>query len=111
MEVAACLCLVRLKFRSQMFIRPSDVDAMCDAAGSLDISEAEPKGKAKAKAKAKAAACIFCLVCLTFRSYRFVTPCDVDAMHVLENYVTCIYITEHIQGHCRSIEHRARAPT
>ena len=63
MKVAACLCLVRLKFRSQMFIRPSDVDAMCDAAGSLNISEAEPKavpkGKAKAKAKAKAAACLF----------------------------------------------------
>ena len=59
MKVAACLCLVRLKFRSQMFIRPSDVDAMCDAAGSLNISEAKPKAKASPKAKAKAAACIF----------------------------------------------------
>ena len=41
-----------------MFLRPSDVDAMCDAAGSLNISEAKPKAKASPKAKAKAAACL-----------------------------------------------------
>ena len=49
-----------------------DVDAMCDAAGSLNISEAKPKAapkvKANAKAKAKAnAAAVLCLVCLKFR--------------------------------------------
>ena len=36
-----------------MFLRPSDVDAMCDAAGSLNISEAKPKAKASPKSKAK----------------------------------------------------------
>ena len=94
-----------------MFVIPFDVDATCDVPAHWTYLRLSQRERRKRKQRQKQLPAFLCLVCLTFRSYRFVTPCDVDAMHVLENYVTCIYITEHIQGHCRSTDRRARAPT